>query len=149
LLSQVLAAATYPADIQEAAQWADRHSYLRGDVLSRAIQADQLPWDPSVQLLLPFPSVLDMMARDMSWTQQLGDSFLANQNAVMDAVQRRRREARDYGYLRTGPEYNVRSNGGYVEIVPVNPYVVPVPVYNPGIVYVRPRPGYFTGGAIT
>ena len=149
LLSQALAAATYPGEIQEAARWANQHAYLHGDPLARAIQEDQLPWDPSVQALLPFPSVLDMMARDMTWTQQIGDAFLANQNAVMDAVQRRRREAMDFGYLRSNGHLTVTSNGGYIEIVPVNPYVVPVPVYNPGVVFVRPRPGFFAGGAIT
>src|SRR5262245_16886208 len=66
LLAQVFAAATYPDDIQEAASWADGHSYLTGDSLSAAIVDDQLPWDPSVQALFPFPSVLDMMARDMA-----------------------------------------------------------------------------------
>jgi hypothetical protein len=128
LLSQVLAASTYSNQIPDAARWANQHSGLHGDALARAIQEDQLPWDPSVQSLLPFPSVLDMMARDMGWTQQLGDAFLANQPAVMDAVQRRRREAMDFGYLRSNAQLNVTSNGGYVEIVPVNPYFIPVPV---------------------
>src|SRR6202451_3699188 len=58
LLAQVLAAATYPDQIPDAAQWADDHHYLRGDDLARAITADHLTWDPSVQALLPFPSVL-------------------------------------------------------------------------------------------
>ena len=72
LLAQVLAAATYPNDIPAAAQWADQHHYLTGQALADAITADQLPWDPSVQALLPFPSVLDMMNSDMNWTTQLG-----------------------------------------------------------------------------
>jgi Protein of unknown function (DUF3300) len=70
LLAQVLAAATYMDEIPEAARWADEHSYLHGDALARAISEDQLPWDPSVQALLPFPSVLDIMARDVVWTSQ-------------------------------------------------------------------------------
>ncbi len=148
LLSQVLAAATYSSDIPEAARWADQHAYLHGDELARAIQDDQLPWDPSVQALLPFPSVLDMMAQDLGWTQQLGDAFLTNQSAVMDAVQRRRREAMDYGFLQNSPQLTVTSTGGYIEILPVNPYIVPVPVYNPGVVFVRPRPGFAVGGVI-
>jgi hypothetical protein len=90
LLAQVLAAATYPNDIPAAAQWADQHHYLTGQALANAISADQLPWDPSVQALLPFPSVLDMMNSDMNWTTQLGNAFLAQQQDVMDAVQRQR-----------------------------------------------------------
>ena len=64
LLSQVLAASTYSSDVPDAARWADQHAYLHGDELSRALQEDQLPWDPSLQALLPFPSVLDMMASE-------------------------------------------------------------------------------------
>ena len=65
LLAQVLAAATYSDQIPDAARWADQHHYLTGQALADAIQADHLPWDPSVQALLPFPSVLEMMANDM------------------------------------------------------------------------------------
>src|SRR5206468_3541652 len=57
-----------------------------GQTLADAIQADHLPWDPSVQALLPFPSVLEMMANDMSWTTDLGNAFLSQQQDVMDAV---------------------------------------------------------------
>jgi len=79
LLAQVLAAATFPDQIPDAARWADQHHYLQGQALASAIQGDQLPWDPSVQALLPFPSVLGMMASDMRWTSDLGNAFLANQ----------------------------------------------------------------------
>ena len=72
LLAQVLAATTYSDQIPDAARWADQHHYLTGQALANAIQADHLPWDPSVQALLPFPSVLEMMANDMSWTTDLG-----------------------------------------------------------------------------
>jgi hypothetical protein len=53
--------------------------------------------------LIPFPDVLDMMARDPGWTQELGSAVLASRPAVMDAVQRMRQRAYDYGYLRTNP----------------------------------------------
>src|ERR1019366_9681367 len=98
LLAQVLAAATYPNDIPPAAQWADQHHYLTGQALAAAISADQLPWDPSVQALLPFPSVLDLMNSDMNWTTQVGNAFLAGQQAVMDAVQRQRARAARSGF---------------------------------------------------
>lgn len=150
LLAQILAAATFPDQIPEAARWAKQHSYLRGEELARAISEDRLPWDPSVQALLPFPQVLDMMARDMNWTSQLGNAFLAERDAVMDAVQRMRRQARDYGYLRSADQYYVDvAGGGYIEIRPVNPYFIPVPFYDPGVVFVRPRRGFAVGGAIT
>ncbi len=147
LLAQVLAAATFPDQIPEAARWADQHHYLTGEALAEAIQADQLPWDPSVQALLPFPSVLDMMASNMDWTTDLGNAFLAQQQDVMDAVQRERQRARDFGYLRSNGQIVV-SSGPYITIMPVNPAFMVVPYYDPGIVFVRPRPGFVVGGAI-
>jgi hypothetical protein len=147
LLSQVLAAATFSNQIPDAAGWADQHHYLTGDALAAAINADQLPWDPSVQALLPFPSVLEMMARDMNWTNSLGDAFLASQGEVMDAVQRMRHAAYDYGYLRTNGQVIVRS-GPYIEIGLANPGYVIVPYYDPYIVFARPRPGFVVGGAV-
>jgi hypothetical protein len=147
LLAQVLAAATYPNDIPAAAQWADQHHYLTGQALADAIQGDQLPWDPSVQSLLPFPSVLDMMNSDMRWTSDLGNAFLAQEQDVMDAVQRQRAVAQRYGYLRSNGQMLV-SGGPYITIMPVNPGYVVVPYYDPTVVFYAPRPGFVVGGAI-
>jgi hypothetical protein len=148
LLSQIFAAATFPDQIPPAAQWSDQHHYLTGDALAAAISADHLPWDPSVQALLPFPSVLDMMASDMAWTSELGNAFLVQQPELMDAVQRARRKAYDYGYLRTNPQIIVNA-GPYIEILPANPAFIVVPFYDPLIVFYPPRPGFFIGGAIS
>ena len=71
LLAQILTASTYRTEIPEAAAWADEHSNLKGEVLANAIREDDLQWDPSVLALIPFPSVLDMMAKDPAWTEQL------------------------------------------------------------------------------
>jgi len=147
LLAQVFAAATFPDQIPDAARWADQHHYLTGQDLANAIRDDQLPWDPSVQALLPFPSVLDMMASDINWTTDLGNAFLAQQPDVMDAVQRERRKARDFGYLRSN-EQIVVGGGPHITIAPVNPGFIVVPAYDPGIVFFAPRPGFFVGGAI-
>jgi hypothetical protein len=147
LVAQILAGATYPDQIPDAAKWADEHHYLTGKALADAIQGDQLPWDPSVQALLPFPSVLEMMAGDMNWTTDLGNAFLAQQGDVMDAVQRQRRKARDFGYLRTNAQIVVGA-GPYITIMPVDPGFVVVPYYDPAIVFFAPRPGFFVGGGI-
>ncbi len=147
LLAQILTASTFPNDIPDAAQWADQHHYLTGDALAQAIAADQVPWDPSVQALLPFPSVLDMMASDMPWTQELGDAVMAQRPDVMDAVQRLRREAAEYGYLRTNPSIIV-GMGPYITIMPANPAFIVVPYYSPGVVFAAPRIGFAVGGAI-
>jgi hypothetical protein len=147
LLAQVLAAATFPDQIPDAARWADQHHYLTGSQLAAAINNDELPWDPSVQALLPFPSVLDAMASDMNWTNDLGNAFLSQQQEVMYAVQRMRQRARDFGYLRSGPQIVV-AGGPYITILPARPDYVVVPYYDPVVVYARPRPGFFVGAAI-
>ena len=145
LLAQVLTAATYSDQIPDAAAWADEHSHLQGDDLARAIQEDNVPWDPSVQALLPFPSVLDQMERDMNWTQALGNAVLNSRADVMDAVQRMRHRAYDYGYLRDCPQYRVVVGGPWIEIAPINPGMIYVPIYDPYWIYARPRPGFSVG----
>jgi Protein of unknown function (DUF3300) len=142
LLAQILTGATFPGDIPEAANWADEHASLRSDQLANAITGDNLPWDPSVLALLPFPSVLDMMAQDPGWTQSLGDAVLVQRPDVMDAVQRMRQQAYNYGYLRPTPYDNVVNSGGYIQVVPVNPAYIYVPMYSPAVVFVAPRPGF-------
>jgi hypothetical protein len=148
LLAQTLTAATYWDEIADAATWANQHAYLKGDALNQAMLADNLPWDPSVLALLPFPSVLDMMARDPTWTGQLGNAVLSQRPEVMDAVQRLRREARGYGYLASNSAYDVIDEGGYIEIQSFNPYLYYVPIYDPVVVFGPPRPGLFVGGVI-
>jgi hypothetical protein len=147
LLAQIMAASTFPDQIPDAAMWADQHHYLSGDELAKAIMDDQLPWDASVQALLPFPSVLDMMATDPAWTNDLGNAVLAQRDDVMDAVQRQRHLSYQYGYLRTNGQVVV-SAGPYITIAPVNPGFIVVPAYDPLIVFAAPRPGFFVGGAI-
>ena len=148
LLAQILTASTFWTEIPQAASWANDHSNLKGDALAAAIRADNLQLDPSVLALLPFPSVLNMMAQDPSWTEQLGNAVLNQRPEVMDAVQRLRKQARKYGYLRANPYCTVVDSGGYVEILPVNPAYIYVPVYDPLVVFAPPRPGFVIGGAI-
>jgi len=149
LLAEILTASTYPDKIPPAAAWANQHRHLVGPDLSAAMQADQLYFEPNVMALIPFPDVPDMMARDPGWTQALGSAVLANRAAVMDAVQRMRQRAYDYGYLRTNPyEQVVVAGPGIVQILPVQVGYYYVPRYNPAVVFVRPRPGFYVAGAI-
>ena len=148
LLAQVLSASTFADAIPDAAKWADQHHYLNGAALANAITEDQLPWDPSVQALLPFPSVLATMASDMNWTTQLGNAVLAQRQDVMDAVQRQRSFAMNYGYLRSGAGIVIARNGPYITILPADPAFMYVPYYNPAVVFVQPRPGFAVGAAV-
>lgn len=149
LLAQILTASTYPDQIPDAAAWSDGHRYLQGDALANAITADHLNWDPSVLALLPLPSVLDMMSRDMAWTRHLGDAALMQRPEVMNAVQRMRRRAWDYGYLRPNTYVRVNAYPGYIEILPVDPAYIYVPAYDPLVVFVRPVGHVVLSAAIT
>jgi hypothetical protein len=149
LLAQVLTASTFYNQLPDAAAWANQHSYIQGPALADAIRQDNLPWDPSVLALLPFPNVLNQMANNTGWTQALGSAVLAQRNDVMDAVQRMRQEAYNYGYLRTNQYERVIYGGpNYIEIVPVRPDFYYVPYYSPYVVFARPRPGVFVEGAL-
>jgi hypothetical protein len=110
--------------------------------LPAEIAADELPWEPSIQALLPFPQILGMMANDMPWTEEVGDAFLADPEAVMDAVQHQRQLAYKFGHLRSNGQVMVRT-GPYIEIVPVDPWYIGVPYYDPSIVFYGPRPGVY------
>ena len=148
LLAQIFAAASFPEEIADAAQWANEYRNLNGNELADAIYQANLQFDPAVQALIPFPKVLNIMARDPNWTRELGNAVLADRSAVMDAVQGRRRVAEEYGYLRSNQQVRVVSNYNAIEIEPMNPSYIYVPVYDPYIVYAPPRPGYFIGGAL-
>jgi hypothetical protein len=143
LLGQILTAATFSPEIPDAARWANQHHYVAPTQLPAAIAADELPWQPSVQALLPFPQVLDMMASNLPWTDEIGAAFLASSDQVMDAVQRMRQTAYNYGYLRSNAQVVVRP-GPYIEIASVDPGYVMLPYYNPAVVYARPRGGVVT-----
>jgi hypothetical protein len=145
LLSQILAASTYPAEITQAEQWLRSNPGLRGQQLLDA--AKQQNWDPSVQALVAFPDVMNLLTRDIQWTTDLGNAFLSQQADVMDAIQRLRAAARDNGRLRNTPQQRVtyeQENGqNAIVIQPTDPQVVYAPVYNPEYVWGPPAYGVY------
>lgn len=145
LLGQVLAASTYPLEIVEAQQWLQQNSNLHGADLINA--ARQQNWDPSVQALVAFPDLLAMLNRDVQWTTDLGNAFLAQQKDVMDAVQRMRVRAQQNGRLSSNSQETVttqtQDGQSAVVIEPANPQTVYVPVYNPDYVWGPPVYGYY------
>lgn len=141
LIAQILAASTYPLEVVQADRWVQSNSQLQGTALTEA--AAQQPWDPSIQALVVFPSVLSMMDKNLQWTTDLGNSFLAQEQDVMDAVQRQRQRASSSGKLTSNAQQTVQSSneGGKTIIVvqPVQPDVIYVPVYDPVVVWGPPR----------
>lgn len=141
LLAQVLAASTYGEQIAPAAAWAEAHKNLKGDALTDAMTRANLPYDASVQALIPFPRVLSMMDRYAAWTDQLGDAVYMQKEDVMRAVQRLRRAANERGHLRND-DYVKVTTGENITIMPVRTEYVYVPVYNPYVVYYNYYDGY-------
>jgi hypothetical protein len=153
LVAQILAAATYPTQIVEADRWIESHSDLKGDNLAKEV--DQQPWDPSVKALAQFPSVLENMDKNLSWTSSLGDAYANDPQGVSDAVQTMRQQAENAGNLETTEQEEVTDQDGTIDIAPANPDVVYVPAYDPWLVYGAPIvaypgwypvPGIFLGG---
>jgi len=85
LVAQILVASTYPLDVVQADRFAKQNKNLKGDALTKALEAQS--WDPSVKSLVNFPQVITMMSEKLDWTQKLGDAFLAQEKAVMDTIQ--------------------------------------------------------------
>src|SRR3569832_2144845 len=75
LLMDVLMAATYPAEVAEAAAWHREHPNLNGKALDDAI-ADK-GWDVSVNSLTHATQAIELMGADPQWTSDLGEAFLA------------------------------------------------------------------------
>ena len=144
LVSQILAAATYPTEIVEADRWVQDHPNLKGKDLANAV--DQQPWDPSIKALTQFPSVLANMDKNLSWTSALGETYVNQSGIVMEAVQVMRARAETSGNLKSNEQVNVETQDKTIIIEPVNPEVVYVPAYNPWVAYGAPVvvwPGWY------
>ena len=144
LLSQVLVAATYPMELQQAAQWRQANGNLSGQDLVAA--ASQQPWDASVQALVVFPDALYRLSSNIQWATDLGNAFLAQQGDVMNAVQILRSQARNSGRLTSTAQQNViyqdQGPQSAIEIQPADPETVYVPNYNPEYIWGVPAYGY-------
>ena len=143
LVAQILAGSTYPTQVVEADRWVKQNSSLKGEALAKAV--DQQPWDVSIKALTQFPSVLDNMSTNLSWTSALGDAYFNEQQEVMATVQKLRRQAKNAGNLKTTKEQIVTTEGQTIIIQPAIPQIVYVPTYNPTVIYGAPvavYPGY-------
>ena len=141
LLSQMLMASTYPLEVAEASNWLRSNSHLKGDALQNALKPQT--WDNSVKSLVTFPDALNLMGNQLSWTQKLGDAYLAQPKDLMQAVQALRAKAKQAGNLQSNQQVSVSSEASNIVIMPANPQVIYVPTYNPTMVYgAWPYPAY-------
>ena len=141
LHSQVLMASTYPLEVVQAARWSKANPGLSGDDAVK--RAGKESWDVSVMSLVAFPNVLEMMNKELEWTQKLGDAFLGQQKEVLAAVQRLRQLAKNNGNLESNQQQVVRTEAQSIIIEPARPETIYVPAYNPTVVYgAWPYPAY-------
>src|SRR6478672_13551174 len=66
LVAQILGAATFPDQVAAADVWLQQNKSLTGSALTKAVDGRQ--WDPSVKALTQFPSVLENLTKNLSWT---------------------------------------------------------------------------------
>ena len=135
LLAQILMAATYPAEVADAARWSRAIPGVDPQEAVRSVA--QRGWDASVQSLMAFPQILQMMDNAPDWTQRLGNAVLAQQAQVWGTVQMLRQRAYAAGQLRSNEQIRVLQNGPLLVLEPANPEVIYVPYYDPLVVYGR------------
>lgn len=140
LLAQILPAASFPDQVDEAAR------FCRGGANPDDI--DTQPWDVSVKAVAHYPTVLYMMADNLDWTTALGQAYVNQSEDVMASIQRLRQEAKNAGNLESTPQQDVEVEDGDVEIWPAQGQDFYVPVYDPGLVYFGSG-GVFGGPVIT
>ena len=158
MLSQTLVASTYPLEVIQLQQWLAQNKGLNEKQLAEAVKKQD--WDPSIQGLAALPDVVKLLSENIKWTTDLGNAFLAQQNDVMDAVQRMRKKAQDAGNLKSSEQQKVEvktvESKQVIVVEQANPQVVYVPSYNPTVVYgapvyayppiAYPPPGYYAAG---
>jgi len=146
LIAQILGAATYPDQVVDADAFIKANYNLTGEARMNAV--DEKPWDPSVQALVQFPTVMDKLSKNIDWTSALGDAAANQQGDVMAAIQRMRTRAYAAGNLKSGQQIKVvKESPNVIVIEPTNPQLIYVPSYNPTVVYGAPvvTPGYPVG----
>lgn len=146
LVAQILSAATFPDQVAIASYWLQEHSKLSGKDLEKEV--NKQTWDASVKALTNFPSVLENMAKNLSWTSSLGETYHNQPGEIMDAVQKMRAQAKAAGNLKSGSQIKVvQESPQTIVIEPANPQVIYVPQYNPAVIYGVPyvTPGYTAG----
>jgi len=149
LVAQILGAATFPDQVAAADGWLKQNKNLASSALMQAVDAQ--PWDPSVKALTQFPSVLDNLANNLSWTSAVGEAYHTQPSDVMSAVQVLRAKAQAAGNLKSGSQITVvQQSPETIVIQPTNPQVVYVPQYNPTVVYgtTYVTPGYSTAAVV-
>jgi uncharacterized membrane protein YgcG len=146
LVAQILTASTFPDQIAIANYWMQQNKNLTGSTLMQAVNKQS--WDASVKALTEFPSVLNNLSNNLTWTSSLGEAYHDQQAEVMTAIQTLRAQAKAAGNLKSSSQITVvQQSPQTIVIQPANPQIVYVPEYNPAVIYGTPylTPGYSAG----
>ncbi len=139
LVGIILPASTNPLQLVQADRFLDKRK------TDPKLPVDE-KWDDAVKSLLNYPDIVKMMSNDLDWTSELGEAVVADQGAVIEAVQAFRRKAQAAGNLKSDDKQVVKVEKEIVYIEPADPQVIYVPQYNPATVVVySPAPvwGYY------
>ena len=139
LVAIILPGATYPVEIVQADRFLDKRKTDKNLKVNDA-------WHDSVKSLLNYPDVVKKMSTDLDWTTALGEAVVADQNSVLEAIQRFRRKVQAAGNLKSDDKQTVVVEKEVIQVVQANPEVIYVPQYNPSTVVVAggyPSYGYY------
>ena len=76
------------------------------------------------------------MSTDIDWTADLGEAVVADQNGVLEAIQRFRRQVQSVGNLKSDDKQTIVVEKEVIKVVQANPEVIYVPQYNPSTIVV-------------
>ncbi|MDF1702978.1 MAG: DUF3300 domain-containing protein, partial [Planctomycetota bacterium] len=125
VISSLLPASTEPIDVVRGARWVKAQG---GEV--KEIPEDMTLAD-SVQALVQFPDVLQWMSENLEWLEQLGYAVTNQNEDVLTAIQKFRKESKDAGNLESNEQQQVIENNNVIEVQPADPEVVYIPTYDP------------------
>ena len=129
LIAIILPSATYPLEIIQADRFLDKRKSDKNLKVNDA-------WQDSVKSLLNYPDVVKKMSTDIDWTADLGEAVVADQNGVLEAIQRFRRQVQSVGNLKSDDKQTIVVEKEVIKVVQANPEVIYVPQYNPSTIVV-------------
>jgi hypothetical protein len=138
LIAIILPGSTYPLEIVQADRFLEKRTKDKALPLNEA-------WHESIKSLLNYPEVVKQMSADLDWTSELGEAVVADQGAVLEAVQRFRRQVQAAGHLKSDDKQTVIVEKEIIKVVQANPEVIYVPQYVPSTMVVAggyPSYGY-------
>ncbi|WP_248295200.1 DUF3300 domain-containing protein [Paraburkholderia sp. UYCP14C] len=133
LIAIILPSATYPVEIVQADRFLDQYKNDKSLKLNDA-------WHDPVKALLNYPVIVKQMSTDLDWTINLGEAVVTDQGAVLEAIQRFRRQTQSAGHLKSDDKQTVVVEKEIIKIQPADPQVIYVPQYNPQTVVVASAP---------